>query len=225
MNYNAKKLSDFSLVKLMIMAEICKWESHNEIALNIGPKKSFQPELGLKSISGSQISRRLIKLNTADLADLLGRLARHYWILQRHAQGINPHVGILRIIDGTYVKLPNNASNWTALSQNSSGIKLHIRIVVASANSVFPEKMIPSTGNVSDVDAVNHIIDADSALYVMDRGYGHKTKMGSWMERGIEFLVRVRKDFKTETIRAYTPTLPTKVVGMSSFSLNGSNNI
>lgn len=211
MNYDAKKLTDFSLVKIMIMAEICKWESLREIAMNIGPKKSFQRELGLNSISPSQISRRLNQLNTADLADLLGRLARHYWVLQRHAQGINPHVGILRIIDGTYVKLPNNASNWTALSQTSSGIKLHIRIVVVSADSVFPEKMIPSTGNVADVDAVNHIIDADSALYVMDRGYGHKTKMGGWIERGIEFLVRVRHDFKTETIRSYTPTLPNVV--------------
>lgn len=119
-------------------------------------------------------------MNTADLADLLGRLARHYWVLQRHAEGINPNVGILRIIDGTYIKLPANASNWTAISKVSSGIKLHIRVVVASSNSVFPEKMIPSTGNIADSDAVNHIIGED-ALYVMDRGYAHKTKMDGWV--------------------------------------------
>ncbi|MGB6778861.1 MAG: IS4 family transposase [Planococcus citreus] len=207
-NYDAKKLTDFSLVKLMIMAVLSKWESHRTIALNVGPEQSFQQELNLKSISHSQISRRLNELNTAHLADLLGRLARHYWILQRHAGGMNPHVGILRIIDATYVKLPDSASNWTAISKVSSGIKLHIRLVVASANSVFPEKMIPSTGNIADVDAVNHIIDADSALYIMDRGYGHKTKMGGWMERNIDFLVRVRHDFRTETLRAYTPELP-----------------
>ena len=80
-NYDAKKLTVFSLVKLMIMANISKWESHRIIALNVGPEKSFQQELNLKSISHSQISRRLIDLNTAYLADLLGRLARHYWIL------------------------------------------------------------------------------------------------------------------------------------------------
>ena len=208
LNYKAKKLTSFSLVKIMIMAGISKWESYREIALNIGPEKSFQQELELKSISPSQLSRRLIELNTGDLADLLGRLARHYWILQRHAQGINPHVGILRIIDATYVKLPDSASSWTAVSKVSSGIKLHIRLVVASADSVFPEKMIPSTGNIADIDAVNHLIDADSALYVMDRGYGQKTKMGGWMERNIDFLVRVRHDFKTETLRSYTPTHP-----------------
>ncbi len=71
--------------------------------------------------------------------------------------------------------------------------------------------MIPSIGNIADVDAVNHIIDVDSALYIMDRGYGHKTKKGGWMEQNIDFLVRVRHDFKTETLRAYTPDLPNVV--------------
>ena len=211
LNYDAKKLTDFALVKLMILANINKWESHRIIALNVGPEPSLQQELNLKSISHSQLSRRLIDLNTAHLADLLGRLARQYWILQRHAEGINPHVGILRLIDATYIKLPDSASNWTAVSKVSSGIKLHIRLVVVSAKSVFPEKMIPSTGNIADVDAVNHIIDVDSALYIMDRGYGHKTKMGGWMEQNIDFLVRVRHDFKTETLRAYTPDLPNVV--------------
>ncbi|MBD7986409.1 transposase, partial [Sporosarcina sp. Sa2YVA2] len=101
--------------------------------------------------------------------------------------------------------------NWTAVSKDSCGIKLHVRMVAASSSSVFPEKMIPSTGNVADSDAVNHIIEADGALYVMDRGYAHKTKMGGWLARKIQFLVRVRKTFTMETLIAHTPTHP-KVV-------------
>jgi hypothetical protein len=107
--------------------------------------------------------------------------------------------------------LPNSASNWTAISKVSSGIKLHVLVVAASSDSVFPEKVIPSTGNVADSDAVNHIIDADGALYVMDRGYAHKTKMGGWLERDVKLLVRVRKTFKIETLRSFTPTLPNVV--------------
>ncbi|MDW0115022.1 IS4 family transposase [Sporosarcina saromensis] len=122
------------------------------------------------------------------------------------AKGINSNVGVLKIIDATYGKLPKNALNWTAVSKDSCGIKLHIRVALASANSVYPEKMIPSTGNIADSDAVNHIIDADGALYVMDRGYAHKTKMGGWMERGVQFLVRTRKNFRMETIKSETPT-------------------
>lgn len=211
LNYDSTKLTDLSLLKILIMSDLCKWESLREIEAAIRSKKSLRLELGLQSISHSQISRRLIELNTSDLADILGGLAQKYWSLQKNANGLNHRVGILRIIDGTYVKLPNNASNWTAISKVSSGIKLHIRVVVASANSVFPEKMIPSTGNVADSDAVNHIIDADGALYVMDRGYAQRTKMGGWMQRGVKFLVRVRKTFKMETLKSYTPTLPNVV--------------
>ncbi|WP_438312016.1 transposase [Sporosarcina sp. FA9] len=85
---------------------------------------------------------------------------------------------------------------------------MHVRIVAASPDSVFPEKMIPSTGNVADSDAVNHIIDADGALYVMDCGYAHKTKMGGWIEGDVQFLVRVRKTFRMETLKSYNPTHP-----------------
>ena len=177
MNYDAKKLTDFSVVKIFIMASLCKWEDLRDIEIGIRSEIQFQKEIGVKSISHSQISRRLIDLNTADLVDLLGRLTQHYRTLTGNATGLNANVGPLRIIDGTYVKLPKNALNWTAISKDSAGIKLHVRIVVASANSTFPEKMIPSTGNVADSDAVNHVIDANGALYVMDRGYAHKTKM------------------------------------------------
>jgi hypothetical protein len=159
MNYNEKKLTDFSLVKTFIMANICKWESLRQIETGIRSDSNFQKEIGLKSISHSQISRRLIELNTRDLADLLGRLASHYWLLQRNAKGLHANVGVIRIIDGTYIKLPNNASSWTAISKDSCGIKLHVRIVAASANSIFPEMMIPSTGNVADSDAVIHRLE------------------------------------------------------------------
>ncbi|MHA6260948.1 IS4 family transposase [Sporosarcina sp. CAU 1771] len=206
-NYDEKKLTDFSLVKAFVLSTICKWESHREIEENIRSNKSIQRELNLQSISHSQLSRRLITLDTNDLVDLLSQLTKCYWKLQRHAVGMNTNVGIIRIIDGTYVKLPDSASNWTAISKVSSGIKLHIRIAVASSDSVFPEKMIASTGNIADSDAVNYIID-DDALYVMDRGYAHKTKMGGWLQRNIQFLVRVRKTFHVETLKSYTPTHP-----------------
>lgn len=69
LNYKAKKLTNFSLVKIMIIAGISKWESYREIVLNIGSKESFQQELELKSISPSQLCRRLNELNTADLVE------------------------------------------------------------------------------------------------------------------------------------------------------------
>ncbi|MCG7346590.1 IS4 family transposase [Sporosarcina sp. ACRSL] len=208
LNYDTKKVTDFSVVKIFIMAHICKWFSLRDIEIGVRSKKDFQREIGVKSLSHSQLSRRLSQLNTADLADLLCSLASQYRTLKSNAKGINENVGPIRIIDGTYVKLPKNALNWTAVSKDSCGIKLHVRVLVTSATSTFPEKMIPSTGNIADSDAVNHIIDADGALYVMDRGYAHKTKIAGWMAQQIHFLVRVKKTFATETLKVFTPTHP-----------------
>ena len=92
MNYDEKKLTELALVKAMILGIICKWDSHREIAENIRSHKSIQRELGLYSISHSQISRRLINLDTNELVDLLSLLAQQYWVLKRHAIGINSKV-------------------------------------------------------------------------------------------------------------------------------------
>lgn len=116
-------------------------------------------------------------------ADILGLLAKQYWLLQNHSYSINPFAGLLKIIDSTYVRLPKNASTWTAISKDSSGGKT------------------PSTTNIGDSDVVNYLIDADRATYVMDRGYGHKTKTGGWLERKVNFVVRVKKPFTYEILR------------------------
>ena len=60
MNYEWKKLTDFSLLKILIMSSLCKWDNLREIEAAIRSNKSLRIELGLKSISHSQISRRLI---------------------------------------------------------------------------------------------------------------------------------------------------------------------
>ncbi|QNK87511.1 DUF4372 domain-containing protein [Sporosarcina sp. resist] len=41
MNYDAKKLADFSLVKILMMANLCKWESLREIEEGIRSKNLF----------------------------------------------------------------------------------------------------------------------------------------------------------------------------------------
>jgi len=63
--------------------------SHREIAENFRSNNSLQRELDLQFISLSQLSRRLIELNTEHLVNLLDQLTKRYWNLQRYAVGIN----------------------------------------------------------------------------------------------------------------------------------------
>ena len=205
-NYDYDKLSEYTLVKSMILAHVFRWTSWENIEKGLRSKPAILTELELDSISGSQLSRRLATVDTQALADLLALVAKKYWLVRGKTSGFSSNIGILKLIDSTHIKLPQNASTWTAVSKDSSGVKLHLRLAVASATEVFPEKMIPSTSNVADIDAVNYLIDAEYATYIMDRGYGHKTKMGGWLERGIDFIVRVQKTFRVEVLQSWTPT-------------------
>lgn len=87
LNYNAKKANRFFYDKTFIMANLCKWESLRQIETGIRSSKNFGNGINLMSISHSQISRRLIDLDTRDLAELLGHFASHYWLLQSNAIG------------------------------------------------------------------------------------------------------------------------------------------
>ncbi|MBE1556213.1 hypothetical protein [Sporosarcina limicola] len=71
-NYDYDKLSEYALVKSMIPANISRWRSWEEIEQGIRAKPAILIELELDSISGSQLSRQLAKLDTSALADLLG---------------------------------------------------------------------------------------------------------------------------------------------------------
>nr|WP_144928803.1 hypothetical protein [Paenibacillus bovis] len=74
-NYDYKKLTDESLVKIFLLAGLFRWESLDEIEIGIRSKKQIRQELDLKSISSSTLSRRLATLNTNELADMLSRIA------------------------------------------------------------------------------------------------------------------------------------------------------
>ncbi len=81
-NYDYDKLSEYALVKSMILANLFRWRSWEQIEQGIRAKPAILIELELDSISGSQLSRRLAKLDTAALADLLGSVTQRYWLVR-----------------------------------------------------------------------------------------------------------------------------------------------
>lgn len=85
-------------------------------------------------------------------------------------------------------------------------MKLHTRLVVVSKDLVFPDKVIPSDGMVSDFESAPFIIETDNATYVMDRGYPSKANLEDWLSRDISFVVRITKSLRLYTLETYTPT-------------------
>lgn len=200
-NSGYDKLHNDGLVKTFILANLLKWNSLRMIEGGIRSQSEIQQELDVESFSAGQLSRRLAVLDTGELSHILFQLTDHYHRIMEGEKGLNPKVGKLAIIDSSAIPLSKHALDWTALTPHYCGVKIHLRLAIVKANSAFPEAMIPSTANVPDIEAVNHLIVDDDATYIADRGYGEKPKMAGWLERKVKFVVRVKSNFRVDTIQ------------------------
>ncbi len=59
LNYDQKKLTADSLIKIFVAAQLGKWESYADIEEKLRADKELLKSLNLESISGSQLSRRI----------------------------------------------------------------------------------------------------------------------------------------------------------------------
>ncbi|MDN4605920.1 hypothetical protein [Sporosarcina highlanderae] len=75
-NYAYEKLTEYSLVKALILADIMQWRSWETFEKGIRLKAYYKRELEVASISGSHLSRRLAGFDTFALADLLAAFAK-----------------------------------------------------------------------------------------------------------------------------------------------------
>jgi hypothetical protein len=104
--------------------------------------------------------------------------------------------------------LPENLCDWAFISKGHNAVKMHTRLVVVSKNVAYPDKIVPSTGTVSDFESSNFIIEEDDATYVMDRGYPSKKNLMEWLEKKISFVTRITKSLVLYSVEEFEPTHP-----------------
>ncbi|WP_060818746.1 IS4 family transposase [Paenibacillus riograndensis] len=199
-DHYTKKLTVMKTVFIFVVAQMNQWSSYSEIEAHIRAQPELQHLLHLDSISGSQLSRSLNRLPT-ELPE---------WVFQQLAQrakrrtamlgGISKTVGKLSIVDASSVPLPLKLGDWAQVSRKASSVKMHLRLVAASPDTVFPDAMVPTSGNVGDRACAVHLVVPSDTTYVMDRGYDDYKKMEAWSTDGIRFVMRLRD-------RAFTTVL------------------
>ena len=103
---------------------------------------------------------------------------------------------------------------------------MHTRLVIASPDIAFPDRILPSTGNVTDVEASDFLVEEDDATYVMDRGYADHKRINNWASKKISFVVRVKEQTKVMYIEKKLLDHPlirmdakVKVIGQSNVKL------
>ncbi|KYD25640.1 hypothetical protein B4113_1603 [Geobacillus sp. B4113_201601] len=65
--------------------------------------------------------------------------------------------------------------------------------MVASPDTVFPDRILPSTGNVTDFEGADVLVEECDATYVMDRGVACHKRMNRWAKEEISFIVRIKE--------------------------------
>lgn len=196
LDYRFTKLKTRDLIQIFVAAQLGKWESFNDMEEKIRAIPSIRKDFNFNSISQSQLCRRINDLPTELVQSLFYRIVNEIEKLTINHKGLPDGIGKLKVIDSTLIKLPKVLSKWARISKSLTAVKMHTRLVVASPDVVYPDKMIPSLGNVSDGEASEYLVTEDDAIYVFDRAYPSEKRLNDWIEREIKFVVRVKENYR-----------------------------
>lgn len=198
-----KKLFTIPLLKVFIAAQLREWRSYGEMQEGLLADEFLHEELGISSISGAQLCRRIAQVPTNLLEELFLQTVAELQPLCKDLKGLSEDIGKLKIIDSSSFKLPATLCNWAYVKSDWSGVKVHVRLAVDSPAVTYPEKIVPSLGGVDDRKGANCLIVDTDATYVMDRGYIDYGAMDNWVTGGIHFVVRLWKNSKANVIEEY----------------------
>uniref|UniRef100_UPI00077C5173 IS4 family transposase n=1 Tax=Cytobacillus firmus TaxID=1399 RepID=UPI00077C5173 len=191
--------------------QLDQWSSyaHMEEKLEAYPK--LRKELDIKEISGSQLSRRINDLPTESVQKLFIKVVQKIKQLTDSSKGLPDGIGRLNIVDSTEIRLPEQLCDWAFISKGHNAVKMHTRLMVVAPDVAFPDKIVPSTGTVSDFESSDSLIEEADATYVMDRGYPSRKNLMDWQEKEISFVVRITKALRLYTLEEYKPTHPSVI--------------
>jgi hypothetical protein len=195
-----KKLTTAKSIALFTVALLDKWSSYSMMETKLRANENLQEALALQEISGSQLSRKLNVLPTEILQELFLRLVAEQNTQTLGDPGISKSIGKLGLVDSTTLHLPFSIGDWARLSRKDSSVKMHLRLIVASPETVYPDHMIPTTRNYDDREmAVEMITDTD-VTYVMDRGYVKYGMLDAWVQNKTQFVMRINNTHITKVV-------------------------
>lgn len=201
LDYRAQKLFVGSSILMFIEAQLQQRTSYYVMAEHLAANEEFQEMLGLESISTSQLSRKMKQLPTAELQSLFFSLLTQIKELTHDKRGVKAQIGKLKLLDSTEITLPPILSKWAYCSKSNHGVKMHTSLVIVDAETMYPDKIIASTKDVSDHEVARHFTIDKDATYVMDRGYQVYEHFRYWVDNRIKFVARVKQNSRLSIVK------------------------
>jgi FOG: Transposase and inactivated derivatives len=202
-----KKLNTLSYLKLFLHAQLHQRDGLREIADDL-LSKGFQKELGITSISASQLSRKHNRVDTALLEQVfMDLVCRIRQITSPYAMRRD-----FRIIDSTTIGLCLQKFKWAEFRKTKAGVKLHFRLVYIDDEKVAPEKVLMTPAKKNDRTQMDDLIDEVGITYVFDRGYIDYEKFDDYCDRGIFFVTRSKKNTVIRVVHSFALPKDSKIL-------------
>lgn len=194
-----KKLTTLSYFKLFLHAQLYQRDGLREIADDL-LSKGFQKELGITSISASQLCRKHNQVDPALLEQVFMDL------VQRIRQSTAPSSlrRDFRIIDSTTIGLCLQKFKWAEFRKTKAGIKLHFRLAYIDDDATIPEKVLMTPAKKNDRSQMDGLVNEKGMTYVFDRGYIDYAKFDDYFEQGIFFVTRTKKNTVIRVVESFT---------------------
>lgn len=194
-----KKLDSVKFTKLLVFAQLKELESLADISLELRTNEALQDEIGLASISDSQLSRKLRDLNPEIYENVLTHLAGQIHQQMGFRKGTEA-LGRLNLIDSSTVSLCLTRYRWAEFRKTKAGIKLHTRIVYHDGE-VTPDQLILKPAKASDKSEMDSlVVQEPDALNVFDRGYIEYRLFDQYSQQGVRFVTRLKANAIIEVI-------------------------
>jgi len=196
-----KKLTTIQLIQLIAYAQIQQQECLREISDNFH-NPDFQTNIGLESISFSQISRRL-KCLDPETVKLLFRNALRELTIRVGFDNANKELGRLHLIDSSTISLCLTQYPWAVFRKTKSGIKLHLRLKFWDGYFL-PDQAIITNAKVADKRKMDElVVEDEDAMNIFDRGYVDYKKFNQYCASGIRFTTRLKENAIIEVIKEH----------------------
>ncbi len=188
-----KKLRTLPFAKLFIYAQLQKTSSLTDISFELKNNTVLQKELGIKTISTSQLSRKLRDIPPsifhAVLQHLIQKIRQTFGIKEA-----NKMLEKIHLIDSSTITLCLSQYPWAPKNRYTSGIKMHTRVVY-HAGVTYPDQLIITPARPADqtqLDAL--IVNEPGTMHVFDRGYFDFGKFEEFCLKGIRFATRIKEN-------------------------------
>jgi hypothetical protein len=192
-----KKLHSLAFLLIFIDAQLNQRKALRDIVTEIENNEAFQKELGITSISTSQLSRKNNKLSPELLQKMFADLVTQ---VSRSSLPATGRIGTVKLLDSTTMSLCLSKYKWATYRKTKAGVKLHLRVTFCDPDTVYPEKAVLTPAKPSDRTQMDALIDETGATYVFDRGYVDYQKYDQYCLEGTFFVTRLKDNAIVEVL-------------------------